>query len=196
MTPHLRQAVRPALGLGQCVSGRRTARLWQRAVPCGLHDELSSRDQHFHRRGARHKSLPPCPCLLFHHLFSLSFSFFPFPFSFSLSLIGGQVKGCLTPSGPTETEYHAKPIIIQGAYLAAAHESNFSQFAPFRPQMVIFKKRFLALSLTACASLRMCALARAASASGLLGPHAPASQRALRVVCSAHAVSSCPGPNS
>ena len=33
----------------------------------------------------------------------------------------GEVQGCLVPSGATGTIYHAKPILIQGAWLAAKH---------------------------------------------------------------------------
>lgn len=47
----------------------------------------------------------------------------------------GEVRGCLTPASPTTTIYHAKPVVIQGALIAALADGNFSQFAPFRPQM-------------------------------------------------------------
>jgi hypothetical protein len=53
------------------------------------------------------------------------------------NLTDGDVKGCLTPNGATETLYHAKPIIIQGAYIAAtlAGGSNYSLFKPYAAQM-------------------------------------------------------------
>lgn len=52
------------------------------------------------------------------------------------NLTTGEVKGCLTPGGDTPTLFHAKPIIIQGALLAAKFDGgNYSQFASFRPAM-------------------------------------------------------------
>eukprot|EP00946_MAST-07B_sp_MAST-7B-sp1_P002488 g2488.t1 len=43
----------------------------------------------------------------------------------------GQVQGCLLPSGATGTIFHAKPVVIQGAWLAAPHDTtvDFKQFA-------------------------------------------------------------------
>ncbi|KAH3760752.1 glycogen debranching enzyme [Pelomyxa schiedti] len=47
----------------------------------------------------------------------------------------GEVAGCLTPDGSSPTLYHAKPIIIQGAYLVARKMNDFSQFLPFQSKM-------------------------------------------------------------
>lgn len=45
------------------------------------------------------------------------------------------VKGCLTPEGASPAIYHAKPVIIQGALIAANAQGDFEQFRPFLPQM-------------------------------------------------------------
>lgn len=47
----------------------------------------------------------------------------------------GTLPGCLTPQGPSPTLSHAKPIIIQGALLAAQATGNVTQFLPFLPKM-------------------------------------------------------------
>jgi hypothetical protein len=48
----------------------------------------------------------------------------------------GEVKGCLTPQGDSPTLFHAKPILIQGAYLAAKYDNgNYSFFKQFQAQM-------------------------------------------------------------
>jgi hypothetical protein len=39
------------------------------------------------------------------------------------------------PSGSTGTIYHAKPVVIQGAWLAAKATNNTEQFMQFQPQM-------------------------------------------------------------
>ena len=52
------------------------------------------------------------------------------------NLSTGEVKGCLTPGGDTPTLFHAKPIIVQGAFLAAKFDNaNYSQFEPFKTAM-------------------------------------------------------------
>lgn len=51
------------------------------------------------------------------------------------NLTDGSIGGCLTPKGPAKTEYHAKPVIVQGAYLAARAQGNLAQFRPFEPAM-------------------------------------------------------------
>lgn len=53
------------------------------------------------------------------------------------NVTSGQVQGCLQPSGPCGTIYHAKPIVIQGAWLAAkgAGASEVQQFRQFQPHM-------------------------------------------------------------
>ena len=52
------------------------------------------------------------------------------------NLTTGEVKGCLTPDGDSPTLFHAKPIIIQGAFLAAKFDGgNYSQFIAFKPAM-------------------------------------------------------------
>ena len=38
-----------------------------------------------------------------------------------VDLSTGMVKGCLTPDGATPTIYHAKPVLIQGAWIGAKH---------------------------------------------------------------------------
>ncbi len=47
----------------------------------------------------------------------------------------GSVPGCLTPDGSSQTIYHAKPVVIQGAWLAAKATGNVSQFLPFASAM-------------------------------------------------------------
>jgi hypothetical protein len=48
----------------------------------------------------------------------------------------GEVKGCLTPEGDSPTLFHAKPILIQGAYLAAKNGGgNYTYFKQFQQQM-------------------------------------------------------------
>ena len=53
----------------------------------------------------------------------------------------GQVQGCLIPSGATGTIFHAKPVIIQGAWIASQHDTNTSanadtiNFKQFERQM-------------------------------------------------------------
>ena len=54
----------------------------------------------------------------------------------AVNLSTGDVKGCLTPEGSSPTLYHAKPIIIQGAWLAVrASGGDPSLFRPFEPAM-------------------------------------------------------------
>ena len=45
-----------------------------------------------------------------------------------VNLTDGTVKGCLTPEGASQTIYHAKPVLIQGALVAAKHTKNFDQY--------------------------------------------------------------------
>ena len=52
-----------------------------------------------------------------------------------VNLTSGEVKGCLTPGGDSPTLFHAKPILIQGAYLAAKASGDFEQFAQYRGAM-------------------------------------------------------------
>jgi len=47
----------------------------------------------------------------------------------------GSLPGCLTPTGPSPTIYHAKPVVIQGAWLAGKATQNFAQFKPFQSKM-------------------------------------------------------------
>jgi hypothetical protein len=48
----------------------------------------------------------------------------------------GKVPGCLTPNGPSKTLYHAKPVIIQGAWLAAKQLPNGpAEFKEYAGQM-------------------------------------------------------------
>lgn len=54
-----------------------------------------------------------------------------------VNLSTGEVKGCLTPEGDTPTLYHAKPILIQGSFLAAKYDNgNYNYFQQFQQQMV------------------------------------------------------------
>jgi hypothetical protein len=58
-------------------------------------------------------------------------------FMAAVNLTDGEVPGCLTPSGASPTLYHAKPILIQGAFLAAkANGGDFAAFKPFGPAML------------------------------------------------------------
>ena len=56
-------------------------------------------------------------------------------FLYFTNLTDGELPGCLTPAGPSKTLYHAKPIIIQGAYLAARQTGNFTPFIAYADQM-------------------------------------------------------------
>ena len=50
----------------------------------------------------------------------------------------GEVQGCLVPGGGTGTIYHAKPILLQGAWLSAKHDKSGSVlkgFQQYKPQM-------------------------------------------------------------
>ena len=52
------------------------------------------------------------------------------------NLSTGELPGCVTPKGPSATLYHAKPLIIQAAYLAAKQDgSNFAQFSVYGDAM-------------------------------------------------------------
>ena len=49
----------------------------------------------------------------------------------------GQVPGCLTPAGASPAIYHAKPVVVQAAWIAAtAPGGNVSVFAPFAAAML------------------------------------------------------------
>ena len=47
----------------------------------------------------------------------------------------GELPGGLSPSGGTGVLYHAKPVIVQGAWLAAQAAGNTSRWRPFAPAM-------------------------------------------------------------
>jgi neutral trehalase len=51
------------------------------------------------------------------------------------NLSNGELPGCLTPAGPSQTLYHAKPLIIQASYIAAKQTGNFSAFLAYGDQM-------------------------------------------------------------
>lgn len=54
-----------------------------------------------------------------------------------VDLATGMVKGCLTPTGASPAIYHAKPVIIQAAWIAAKHSAaGPAGFAEFLPQML------------------------------------------------------------
>lgn len=54
----------------------------------------------------------------------------------AVNLSTGEVPGCLTPTGASPTLYHAKPMIIQGAFLAAkANGGNYSFYKPYQAAM-------------------------------------------------------------
>ena len=52
----------------------------------------------------------------------------------------GTVQGCLLPSGATGTIFHAKPVVIQGAWLAAPHDPSvdFEQFAAQMKALLLY----------------------------------------------------------
>ena len=52
----------------------------------------------------------------------------------------GEVKGCLTPDGDTPTLYHAKPMIIQAAWLAGKAVGSTAVFRPYLAQMAALLK--------------------------------------------------------
>jgi neutral trehalase len=47
----------------------------------------------------------------------------------------GDVEGCLIPAGGTGTIYHAKPVVIQGAWIGAKNTGNVADFKPYKAQM-------------------------------------------------------------
>ncbi len=49
----------------------------------------------------------------------------------------GEVQGCLKPDGSTGAIYHAKPVVIQGAWLAVKHGYSVESFLPFKAQMQV-----------------------------------------------------------
>jgi hypothetical protein len=51
------------------------------------------------------------------------------------NLSTGELPGCLTPAGPSKTLYHAKPLVIQGALLAARQTGDFASFAAYGDAM-------------------------------------------------------------
>jgi len=51
------------------------------------------------------------------------------------NLTDGTLPGCVTPAGPAATLYHAKPLIVQAALLAARAARDTAQFAPDAPAM-------------------------------------------------------------
>jgi alpha,alpha-trehalase len=53
----------------------------------------------------------------------------------AVNLTDGEVPGCMTPSGASPALYHAKPILIQAAYLAAKQKGDLTIFSEFAPQM-------------------------------------------------------------
>jgi hypothetical protein len=65
----------------------------------------------------------------------------------------GTVKGCLTPEGASETIYHAKPVLIQGALIAAQYANDTRQFRPFAKQMLALDAYWEALSRDAATGL-------------------------------------------
>jgi len=52
-----------------------------------------------------------------------------------VNLTDGMVPGCVTPSGASPAIYHAKPVIMQGAWIAAKAQGDYEQFRRFLPQM-------------------------------------------------------------
>ena len=52
-----------------------------------------------------------------------------------LTSADGDIPGCVTPKGFSPTLRHAKPVLIWAAYCAARASGDFTQFAPFLPQM-------------------------------------------------------------
>ena len=65
----------------------------------------------------------------------------------------GTVKGCLTPEGASETIYHAKPVLIQGALIAAQYMNDTNQFRPFAKRMLALDAYWEALSRDAATGL-------------------------------------------
>lgn len=52
-----------------------------------------------------------------------------------VDIASGEVKGCLTPAGASSTLYHAKPVLLQMAFLGAQATGQLGELAEFRPQM-------------------------------------------------------------
>ena len=59
-------------------------------------------------------------------------------FLYHTNVQSGEVQGCLLPSGATGTIFHAKPVIIQGAWLAAQEVDRQSKSR----QKVLYFKRY------------------------------------------------------
>ena len=53
----------------------------------------------------------------------------------NVTVPSGEVPGCITPAGSTGVLYHAKPVLIWGAYLAATASGDFTSWSQWEPQM-------------------------------------------------------------
>ena len=49
-----------------------------------------------------------------------------------VDLESGEVQGCLKPSGATGSIYHAKPVIIQGSWIAAKTNGSIEELQVFK----------------------------------------------------------------
>lgn len=53
----------------------------------------------------------------------------------AVNLTTGELPGCITPQGPTPTLYHAKPMVIQAAYLAGKQAGDLGLFREYGDAM-------------------------------------------------------------
>ena len=59
------------------------------------------------------------------------------------NLSTGELQGCLTPAGPTGGIYHAKPVIIQAAWLSlrGGSAADFEQYVPAMEALLAYWAR-------------------------------------------------------
>ena len=93
-------------------------------VPAGPYNECWEWDSFFMSRALKNYGVLPYAIGTFQNFLALT------------NVSTGELPGCVTPGGPTQTLYHAKPLIIQGALLAARAAGNLSIYKEFQPQCV------------------------------------------------------------
>ena len=55
--------------------------------------------------------------------------------SIQTDAVSGEVRGCIRPEGFSSTIYHAKPVIIQGAWLSCLTQEDILSFEEYLPKM-------------------------------------------------------------
>ena len=65
----------------------------------------------------------------------------------------GEVRGCMMPTGYSKTIYHAKPVIIQGAWLSCQNDAGaIAEFLALKPKM----EALLACAAVLCSCSALC----------------------------------------